>query len=573
MSAASVSETREAIDRALKARGGVYTTYSCKEISWDDVSRGTVSGGISCWGSNITDTYLKSKDGTSLFTVRPDNWNERLGSVPASQVSILVGNCDDNDASAEHPTNLRTITLDKFLKDVYKSGASYSGVPKATDLSARKLDDKVSIRFQTVFLPVSDDTRSTLEFASEAYNYNTDSDEHPRNLIILCTTQGIAVQADGKGQKRLLHHARKKAGGPVHKFWLEAERSDHAVGRAQKETENERDDALSRGKAIANSIGVQAMGTRFNVLMTIQIPLITPRRKSKALPFVMYSSANYFAQSSAPIEFPLAAAASVPTMATLGSPEGLSSTPVSHKHYFKHGKLLNVGASERERERERNQDSPQISNPHGVSNAARVSRGSDAGLFNALAFKKIKRKKDEHVTVTVVIYNTVAGGLPESSDVIAAIDDMEKLLKQCETSGSLSEPAFDFMKNPLAIDDVVDVVTKVQKQPPGSVHESEDNVVADRADNKCITQQERDEIELCLCELAQSPSEQTIVKTRLIALGALRNASRPVTDALKTNLDKLESLRKDEGVSEIAFKNQLTMVILMIRGALADHYV
>lgn len=578
MSAASVRETREAIDRALRARGGVYTTYSCKEISWDDVSRGTVSGGVSCWGSNITDTYLKSKDGTSLFTVRPDNWNERLGSVRASEVSLLVGNCDDNDVSAVHPASLRSITLDEFLQDVYKNGAAYSGVPKDTDLSIRELDDKVSIRFQTVFLPVSDETRSTLEFASEAYNYNTDSDEHPRNLVILCTTQGIAVQSDGKGQKRLLHHARKKAGGPVHNFWLEAERSDHDVGRAQEETEDERQDALNRGKAIANSIGIHASGTRFNVLMTIQIPLITPQRKSATtLPFVMYSSTNYFAQTSTPTGHPLAAAASAaPMAATFGPPLfGASSAPVSHKGYFKHGKLLNVGRDQDgDGERERGRDSPRVRDPHGVSNAARVSRGSDAGLFNLLAFEKVERKKDEHVTVTVVIYNTVAGGVPGSLDVIAAIDDMEELLEKCGTAGRLSEGAFDFMKKPLAVDDIDDAVTKLQTQPRGSVDGSIDGGVAQqRTDSKCITQKERDGMELCLVELVESPSEQTIVKTRLLAMGALRNASRTVIDALKTELDKLESLRKDKGVSEIAFKNQLTMVVLMIRGALGDHYV
>lgn len=34
----------------------------CQVVSWDDVSRGTVGGSLSCWGANITDTYLKSKN-------------------------------------------------------------------------------------------------------------------------------------------------------------------------------------------------------------------------------------------------------------------------------------------------------------------------------------------------------------------------------------------------------------------------------------------------------------------------------------------------------------------------------
>ena len=68
--AASTKATMEAINEACKRKGGVYGEYSCKVVSWDDVSRADGS----CWGNNITDTYLKSKDGKQLFTVRSDNW-------------------------------------------------------------------------------------------------------------------------------------------------------------------------------------------------------------------------------------------------------------------------------------------------------------------------------------------------------------------------------------------------------------------------------------------------------------------------------------------------------------------
>ena len=71
MAAASVDETMRAINAACRAKGGAHAGYSCKVVSWDDVSRGTVGGNLSCWGANITDTYLKSKDGAQLFTVYP----------------------------------------------------------------------------------------------------------------------------------------------------------------------------------------------------------------------------------------------------------------------------------------------------------------------------------------------------------------------------------------------------------------------------------------------------------------------------------------------------------------------
>merc|ERR1719218_214804 len=243
--AASASETMRSINESLRARGGKYGEYSCQAVSWDDVSRGTV---------------------------RSDNWNEKLGKVSSSEVALISGNHVAGGAP------LAPVTLRAFLKNVGEHGA-YAGLDVA-DLADDALDAEVSIRFQTTFLPVAG-ARGTLEFATEAYNYNTTSDADPRNLVLLCTTQGVAVQQDGKGTKQLFHHAVDPE-GQVHRYWLEAERSDHAVGGAQKESAAERADALARGKATASVIGTAAMGTPFNVLMTIQVPLQQkeqPRRR------------------------------------------------------------------------------------------------------------------------------------------------------------------------------------------------------------------------------------------------------------------------------------------------------
>merc|ERR1712048_437454 len=106
------------------------------------------------------------------------------------------------------------------------------------------------------------------------------ADSDPRNLVLLCTSQGVAVQQDGEGAKRLYHHAVDESSS-IHRHWLEAERSDHKVGGAQKETAEERADALARGKATSSVIGTLAMGTRFNVLMTIQIPLQQKTKPSR----------------------------------------------------------------------------------------------------------------------------------------------------------------------------------------------------------------------------------------------------------------------------------------------------
>lgn len=575
MSVATVHQTREAIDDVLKARGGVYNTYSCKEVSWDDVSRGTISGELSCWGANITDTYLKAKDGTSLFTVRPDNWNERLGSVDAHDVALLVGNCDDASKSAAHPPPLRNVTLRDFLNDPHECGAAYSGLRTGTDLCA-ELDDKVSIRFQTVFLPVPEEEKATMQLATEAYNYNTTSDKHPRNLVVLCTTQGIAVQADGKGQKRLLHHARKSSGGPVCRFWLEAERSHHQVGLAQKESEAERSDALNRGKAVADVLGLRAMGTRFNVLMTIQIPLIAPPQEMSP-PLAVFSGASTFAKASSTF---IASPTAMMSAVTSGSSQGLK------PYYFRDSKrrkskrlmVKDVSTAKERLKTVASKGVPKAAGKRkqlavkGASNAARVSRGSKAGQLDLLRLDEVKREVNEHVTVTVVMYNTVAGGVPNEEDVIAAIDDMEKLYKACSKEGRLSDAAFDFMKKPLTVDDIHNIAHKLHTQPATSVPEPVDEGVQGKG-LVGMTQAERNVVQDALTSLKEKPSEQTIAKTRLVVLGAMRNFPATTLSTLQTELVKLESLRKVAGTSSMAFKNHLVMVDLLIHGAMFENFV
>ena len=101
----------------------------------------------------------------------------------------------------------------------------------------------------------------------------------------------------------------------------------------------------------------------------------------------------------------------------------------------------------------------------GVANAARVSRGSEFDVWPGLTVREPTRHRSEHVTITVVLYNTVAGGVPTEDDVQAAVDDLEQLYASCGAAGRLADPAFDFMKEELTVKDVVDITTKVVTQP------------------------------------------------------------------------------------------------------------
>ncbi|KAK3286018.1 hypothetical protein CYMTET_6408 [Cymbomonas tetramitiformis] len=517
-SPASARELMGDINRTCRQKGGKYATYSCKQVSWDDVNRGTVGGALSCWGANITDTYLKSKSGAALFTLRPDNWNEKLGKVSAQDVALIVGN-------HQPAGQLRPVTLEKFLSQLGEFG-QYANLAAGHVLFDEALDSTVSVRFQTTFLPIADEDKGTLEFCTEAYNYNTQDDQSPRNMVVLATTQGVAIQQDGRGKKQLFHHAPRGSTGEVDRFWLEAERSSHSVGGPQRESEAERNDALKRGKATAAVIGTKALETRFNVLMTIQIPLQQPRSPARpAWPGASPSSAAALCYPSAP---PLAFGATAPATfapgfgaappafgavpATCAPAFGTASTPAFGAAQFgavSAGGLFGaapgavpatcapafgaasgaapigaasgaapIGAA----------SAPAFGGlfgaasfgaaPAGVlfgssgaplrtgtANAARVSRGTRQDTLTRQqlnpGLQSARRHPSEHVTVTIVIYNTVAGGVPTEDDIMAAVDDMEMLYAACNWTGKLGSSGADFMKSELNVKDAVEVSRRV----------------------------------------------------------------------------------------------------------------
>ncbi|CAK9003540.1 unnamed protein product, partial [Durusdinium trenchii] len=441
---ATVQETMKAINASCRSKGGHYAGYSCKVVSWDDVSRGTGPSGLSCWGANITDTYLKSRSGTPLFTLRADNWNERLGIIDAQRVALVAPGAPGLSAPGEAPT-LRPVTLQRVLKEMGRYG-HYAGLASDVDLSDALRDTKCSIRFQTTFLPVeASDTRpAVLEFATEAYNYNTMRDEDPRNLVLLCTSQGIAVQQDGRGAKKLFHHAADPS-GRIHRYWLEAEETHHKVGGEQRETDAERAVALARGKATASVIGIPAMGQRFNVLMTIQVPLRqAPKRVTGGLSSVSWNGTG---------ELVVTTVSQYELGDTLNQCKMLCSKSAYQMLSYKfHGRARSRSGHARGR--------------GGKSSAARVSRGSEVDIWPGLTVQSPQRHPAEHVTVTVQLYHVVVGGVPSEEDVTAAIDDLENLYRACVEDGKLADGKFDFLKKPLSLDDLADIPKKVWSQPP-----------------------------------------------------------------------------------------------------------
>lgn len=396
--------------------------------------------------------------------------------------------------SHEHEGALRPATLSAVLKDVGTYGG-YIGVPKGTDLSLKSADDAemVSIRFQTVFLPVecvnqcvpslfvppddasrSESALAAREFVTEAYNYQTRDASDPRNLLLLCTTQGTSVAADAPGAQKLWVHALGPDGSTVHRYWLEGERSSHKVGGAQAESAEEAAAAAARGKGTAAVIGTRQMGTRFNVLMTIQVPLVQapPKRGLGAgglppwglsLPFG--GSLCGAAASPAPAAcfgggF-FGAAAPMPPACPAPSSASSFGMPAASSKSFSFTPPAGAASSRRA------SVGPPPPPPRvGTACAARLSRGAHAGTAPRLACGSIARDVTQRASVTVVLYAAVSGGVPSEADVAAAVDDMEALYAACAAAGSrASEPGVQFANKPLTLDDMANISAKIITQP------------------------------------------------------------------------------------------------------------
>lgn len=404
MSGTKLRDVQQAIDKAAAGTG-----FRCVPISWEDAQRGTVDGSVSCWGGNISDVRLWEKSGQLLYTCRSENWNERLGYVAAKDVAVVTG----NELFAS-PRQLAATTLQKYLLS-FGEYASYAGVTSASSLYDDTVDQIFSIRFQTVFLPV--EKGKTVDFCTEVYNYNTMSDDDPRNMALLCTAQGTSVQQDGEGAKKLFHHEVDQQ-GIIHRFYLEAEQSAHKVGGAQVETAADAAAAASRGKSSATFIGTKAMGTRFNVQMLIQLPL----KQKPQPPRRMHWSDDESECDDA-------------GCGLFGDADEECEPPSS--------------AAKRQ--------------ATGVSNAARVSRGTEYDTWGGVAHTAPVRDPSMHGTITVTMYYTVVGGVPTEADVKAAVADLDTLYKSCPSDKRLVDCTE--VTAELTVKNLLDIHKKVQLQP------------------------------------------------------------------------------------------------------------
>lgn len=238
------------------------SNYRALKTSWNDNSRIQNSS----YGSNITDARLRGRDDQNYLVIRPQNFNEKIGKVNASEVKLMA---------KKKFNTLSEITLKEYLENFgeYASASSNIEYSKHHSIYSETRDSEVGIRFQAVIIPADPNKDfETIEFTPETYNYQTIHNNDPRNAILTCTSDGTFVELDKRGFNRQFLH--KFDNGIWKKYFMEASTTSHGISLSQDETIDEFIDSLNKDKAVSTSIGISSMGKGFNRLMTIQVPMV-----------------------------------------------------------------------------------------------------------------------------------------------------------------------------------------------------------------------------------------------------------------------------------------------------------
>lgn len=393
--------------------------YVAGATAWNDNQRGvekdlTGKATLSSLGGNITDVCISTEGDNICQFVRTENLNETIGIVEASNIFVV----DEKGAN---------ITLKDLLLNVQKH-CDYRGM-ESIELNLPPGPLNVVVRFQSSFVPLKKE-QEKCNIVPTHYSYQTMHKNNPRNLLLLCTPQGIMVDTDGPGAQNLYGHS-VAADSTVESHWFEAEpNKDCGVGK------HVTFEPLVPGSnnATAVNMGIKGMGPRTNCFVTVSIP-----NSQKTIP------------------------------------SSLSDTPAPDGGFYR--SLSDTDTTD---------DTPDgsvyrsLSAPIGNSYSARVSRSEKTNGVVPPIGVGISRPQNEPIVVTVLTYNTTQvpeefKGVPttvkvDTEDVGAAIRDLDAQYDLVEKAGGqvckLSE--LPDMLRKLTAQDVEQVKKKVKFQPQSS---------------------------------------------------------------------------------------------------------
>lgn len=158
---------------------------SLVNVMWEDTGRAQGSA----LGPNISDFTLqvRRRDPSRGFVsslmpvIRPPNFVDRTGDVPADKFFVRVGN--------ERNQSLRSVPLTDVLRDIRSFLSDSSSIGGSGNLLAPR-DSHFLVSAQAVFLPIPQ--KGKAEFNPALFNYQS-SPGSPAVLTLLITRQGTSV--------------------------------------------------------------------------------------------------------------------------------------------------------------------------------------------------------------------------------------------------------------------------------------------------------------------------------------------------------------------------------------------
>ncbi len=231
-------------------------TLALVNVTWEDTGRAQGSS----LGPNISDLTLqvRRRDESGRFqsaimpVIRPPNFADRTGDVPADRFFIRIGN--------EQGTGLRAVPLTDVLRNLKSFASRPDSILGDGNLLAPR-DSHFLVSAQAVFLPIPKSGKA--QFNPVLFNYQS-APGSPAVLSILVTRQGTSIQvvenkpedatAAGWGQELYFNNKGQRAA-------FTAERKSDVEQRIQSQggprTEDDRS-ALQKGA---------------DVLFLVQVPL------------------------------------------------------------------------------------------------------------------------------------------------------------------------------------------------------------------------------------------------------------------------------------------------------------
>ncbi len=231
-------------------------SLSLVNVMWEDTGRAQGSA----LGPNISDLTLqvRRKDENGQFqsalmpVIRPPNFVDRTGDVPADRFFVRVGN--------ERDGSLKSVPLTDVLRNIKAFSSRPESILGDGNLLAAR-DSHFLVSAQAVFLPIPKSGKA--EFNPVLFNYQS-APGSPAVLTILVTRQGSSIQViENKGDDRT-------AFGSGQQLYFN-DKGQRAAFTAERKTDVEQRIAAQGGPKTEDDKSALQKGA--DVLFLVQVPL------------------------------------------------------------------------------------------------------------------------------------------------------------------------------------------------------------------------------------------------------------------------------------------------------------